>query len=297
MKRIGFIGLGNMGLPMSKNLLESKFTVCGVDLNKEAEASFEAAGGIIGIPMQKLAENCELIFTSLPSAGAVEAVYLGAGGLLENGHANTVLVDTSTVTPGLNMKIAEAAKKKGIPFLAAPVSGGVIGAENRTLTFMVGGEKSVYEKALPVMEMLGENIFHVSEDIDSGTKVKLINNLLIGFYTAGVSEALTLARESNLDLDKLFDMLNVSYGQSRIYERNYKSFIAAEDYNPGFTVNLLKKDLGFAMDLAKEKSLHLPISNMLLNVYSEAAEEGYGENDMAALYKKVSTQKTITNEK
>lgn len=297
MKRIGFIGLGNMGLPMSKNLVESKFVVCGVDLNKEAEASFEAAGGVIGIPVQKLAENCDLIFTSLPSAGAVEAVYLGKGGLLESGHAKTVLVDTSTVAPSLNMKIAEAAKEKGIPFLAAPVSGGVIGAENRTLTFMVGGEKSVYEKAFPVMDVLGANVFHVSEEIDSGTKVKLINNLLIGFYTAGVSEALTLAKESNLNLDRLFDILNVSYGQSRIYERNYKSFIAVEDYNPGFTVNLLKKDLGFAMDLAKEHELHLPVSNMLLDVYSEAAEEGFGENDMAALYKKVSEQTTLTSEK
>lgn len=297
MKKIGFIGLGNMGLPMSKNLVESKFIVYGVDLNKEAEASFEAAGGIIGIPAQKLAENCDLIFTSLPSANAVEAVYLGKGGLLDSGCTKTILVDTSTVAPSLNMKIAEAAKEKGIPFLAAPVSGGVIGAENRTLTFMVGGEKSVFEKALPVMDVLGANVFHVSEEIDSGTKVKLINNLLIGFYTAGVSEALTLAKESNLNLDKLFDILNVSYGQSRIYERNYKSFIAVEDYNPGFTVNLLKKDLGFAMDLAKEQALHLPVSNMLLDVYSEAAEEGFGENDMAALYKKVSTQTTITSEK
>ncbi len=121
------------------------------------------------------------------------------------------------------------------------MSGGVIGAENRTLTFMVGGSKEVYEKTESIMGVLGANIFHVSEQIDSGTTVKLINNLLIGFYTAGVSEALTLAKKNNMDLDKMFDILNVSYGQSRIYERNYKSFIAPENYEPGFTVNLLKK--------------------------------------------------------
>ena len=111
-----------------------------------------------------------------------------------------------------------------------------------------------------------------------------------------MSEALTLAKKNNMDLDKMFDILNVSYGQSRIYERNYKSFIAPENYEPGFTVNLLKKDLGFAVDLAKESELHLPVSEMLLNVYDEASEAGYGENDMAALYKKVSEQ-LISNQK
>jgi len=290
MKKIGFIGLGNMGLPMSKNLVKSNYTVYGVDLNKDAEASFEKEGGIIGLSIAKLAETCDLIFTSLPSPRAVEAVYFGEEGLIVNSHSNIVLVDTSTVAPQLNKRLADATNDKKVDFLAAPVSGGVIGAENRTLTFMVGGSKEVYEKGLSVMEVLGANIFHVSEQIDSGTTVKLINNLLIGFYTAGVSEALTLAKKNNMDLDKMFDILNVSYGQSRIYERNYKSFIAPENYEPGFTVNLLKKDLGFAVDLAKESELHLPVSEMLLNLYDEADKAGYGEKDMAALYQKVSEQ-------
>ncbi|WP_313949164.1 MULTISPECIES: NAD(P)-dependent oxidoreductase [unclassified Bacillus cereus group] len=290
MKKIGFIGLGNMGLPMSKNSAKSNYTVYGVDLNKDAEASFEKEGGIIGLSIAKLAETCDVVFTSLPSSRAVEAVYFGKEGLIENGHPNVILIDTSTVAPQLNKKIAEFANEKKVDFLAAPVSGGVIGAENRTLTFMVGGSKEVYEKALPVMKVLGANIFHVSEQIDSGTTVKLINNLLIGFYTAGVSEALILAKKNHMDLDKMFDILNVSYGQSRIYERNYKSFIAPENYEPGFTVNLLKKDLGFAVDLAKESELHLPISEMLLNLYDETSKAGYGEKDMAALYKKISEQ-------
>lgn len=295
MKKIGFIGLGNMGLPMSKNLITANFIVCGVDLNKEAENSFQQAGGIIGLSIPQLAESCEMILTSLPSSRAVETVYLGEDGLINNSHPGIILIDTSTVAPQLNMKIAEAAKRKGIDFLAAPVSGGVIGAINRTLTFMVGGPKEVFEKSLPVLDVLGENIFHVSEKIDSGTTVKLINNLLIGFYTAGVSEALSLAKHSNMDLEKLFDILNVSYGQSRIYERNYKSFIATENYEPGFTVNLLKKDLGFALDLAKDNNLQLPVSKMLLDLYEEAGKDGFGEKDMAVLYKKVNEQKISTN--
>lgn len=293
LEKIGFIGLGNMGLPMAKNLVESKFIVYGMDVNKEAEKSLQAAGGKTGYSLHELTANCSLIFTSLPSNDAVKAVYTGEDGLLHHCRSNTILVDTSTVAPVLNKTIDEEAKQKGIAFLAAPVSGGVIGAVNRTLTFMIGGSKTAYEKALPVIQTLGGNIFHVEERIESGTIVKLINNLLIGFYTAGVSEALTLAKESGIDLDYLFDMLNVSYGQSRIYERNYKSFIAQDDYEPGFALKLLRKDLGFALELANENQLNLPISNTLFAAYQAAEQEGLGEKDMAVFYQRVNTKKGV----
>ncbi|MBU8785149.1 MULTISPECIES: NAD(P)-dependent oxidoreductase [Bacillus] len=292
MKKIGFIGLGNMGLPMSKNLLLSNFTVYGMDLNKDAEMSFHQAGGTIGIPLDKMVELSDVILTSLPSSTAVEEVFLGEKGLVNLAEPGILLVDTSTVAPELNIRIEEAAKNKGVDFLAAPVSGGVIGAVNRTLTFMAGGSKSAFDKALPVFKAMGENIFHVNENVDSGTKTKLINNLLIGFYTAGVSEALHLAKNSNLDLDQLFEMLNVSYGQSRIYERNYKSFIADHRYEPGFSLKLLLKDLGFALDLAKKNKVELPVSKILFDLYEEAEKNGYGEKDMSVLYKKISEQTT-----
>lgn len=292
MKKIGFIGLGNMGLPMSKNLLQENFAVYGTDLNKEAELALHHAGGPIGISVEKMVKECDAILTSLPSSKAAEEVFLGKKGLVHLAEPGVLLIDTSTVAPELNIRIAEEAKSKGIDFLAAPVSGGVIGAVNRTLTFMVGGPKSVFDKALPIFNVLGENIFHVNENIDSGTNTKLINNLLIGFYTAGVSEALHLAKNSNLDLEKLFEMLNVSYGQSRIYERNYKSFIANENYEPGFSLKLLLKDLGFALDLAEKNEVELPVSKILFGIYEEADQNGYGEKDMSVLYKKISEQKT-----
>ncbi|MDQ0926896.1 3-hydroxyisobutyrate dehydrogenase [Bacillus atrophaeus] len=292
MKKIGFIGLGNMGLPMSQNLLLSNFTVYGMDLNKEAEISFHQAGGTIGISVEKMVELCDVILTSLPSSNAAEKVFLGEKGLVSLAEPGILLIDTSTVAPELNQRIEDAARNKGVAFLAAPVSGGVIGAVNRTLTFMVGGEKSAFDEAVPVFKAMGENIFHVNENIDSGTNTKLINNLLIGFYTAGVSEALHLAKISNLDLDQLFEMLNVSYGQSRIYERNYKSFIADDHYEPGFSLKLLLKDLGFALDLAKKNKVDLPVSKILFDLYEEAEKNGYGEKDMSVLYKKISEQTT-----
>ncbi|MGM0866584.1 MAG: NAD(P)-dependent oxidoreductase [Bacillota bacterium] len=293
MKKIGFIGLGNMGLPMSQNLLLSNFTVYGMDLNKEAELSFLKSGGTVGVSLDEMVERCDVILTSLPSTNAVEEVFLGEKGLVNISGPSVMLIDTSTVAPELNSRIEEAAKKKGVEFLAAPVSGGVVGAVNRTLTFMVGGVRAVFDKALPVFNAMGENIFHVSEKIDSGTNTKLINNLLIGFYTAGVSEALHLAKNSDLDLEKLFEMLNVSYGQSRIYERNYKSFIADDTYEPGFSLKLLRKDLGFALGLAEKNNVELPVSKILFDLYEEAEKNGYGEKDMSILYKKIS-EKTTT---
>lgn len=287
MKKIGFVGLGNMGIPMSKALIDAGFEVNGFDLNEAAVEQFKTNGGNAEDTLKGIVEKSEIIFTSLPSNNAVEAVFLGDEGLVVNSDSSKVLVDTSTVAPELNQKLEKATKEKGIPFIAAPVSGGVIGAVNKTLTFMVGGSKEVFEKAKPAMDVMGANLFHVSERIDSGTTVKLINNLLIGFYTAGVGEALHIANKQGIDLDVLYDMLEVSYGQSRIYERNYKEYIREDNYENGFATNLLLKDLGFAVDLADSHNLDLPISKQLFDLYGEIASEGYGDDDMAIIYERV----------
>ncbi|OZI13326.1 3-hydroxyisobutyrate dehydrogenase [Bacillaceae bacterium SAS-127] len=293
MKKIGFVGLGNMGLPMAANLVAAGYTVYGVDVNKESEIAFKQRGGMIDVDHSFLTSTCEIIFTSLPSIRAVEQVYLGTTGLLAHSQPHNIFIDTSTVSPEMNQKVLQAANEKNTQFLAAPVSGGVVGAVNRTLTFMVGGAKDIFTRALPVLDVLGENIFHVEERIESGTITKLINNLLIGFYTAGVSEALNLAKRNEMDLDRLFDILNVSYGQSRIYERNYQSFIAQADYTPGFALKLLCKDLGLAMDLAEKSQLDLPMSQALFERYQQVEQAGLGEDDMSVLYKKVMEQATI----
>lgn len=287
MKKIGFVGLGNMGLPMSKGLVKAGYEVNGFDLNEEAVAELTKAGGKSKDTLKEVVESSDVVFTSLPSNNAVEAVFLGDDGLVNSSDNKTILVDTSTVAPEVNQKLEKAAKEKGISFLAAPVSGGVIGAVNQTLTFMVGGSKEVFEQIKEPLNVMGSNLFHVSERIDSGTTVKLINNLLIGFYTAGVGEALHIANKQGIDLDVLYDMLEVSYGQSRIYERNYKEYIREDNYENGFTTSLLLKDLGFAIDLAESHNLDLPISRELFDLYGKIAEEGYGDDDMAIIYERV----------
>ncbi|HLR68643.1 NAD(P)-dependent oxidoreductase [Virgibacillus alimentarius] len=295
MKHIGFIGLGNMGMPMVENLLNDGFEVSGFDIDETSLKKFVSLGGKpVSFP-NLLTLQCDVLFTSLPSEKVVEKIYFGEGGIL-NKHTGTVLIDTSTVSPDLNHKLKNTADKFNVKYLASPVSGGVIGSKNRTLTFMVGGPKEVFDEVSPILERLGKNIFHVGERIDSGTTVKLINNLLIGFYTAGVAEALHIANKQNIDLDSLFDMLNVSYGQSRIYDRNYNNYIAKSDYEAGFTLNLLLKDLNFAIDLANKHQLALPISEELLELYGKAVDDGYGNKDMAALYERVKDQSSIKSE-
>ncbi len=290
MKRIGFIGLGNMGLPMAIGLVKEGYTVTGYDINEQAVLSLKEQGGRIATTIGQVLVSSDVILTSLPSVKAVEEVYLAADGLIEQGDKTKILVDTSTVSPELNQMIDQACAEKEIPFLASPVSGGVVGAEQQTLTVMAGGRREVFERVLPIFEVIGGNVFHVNEQIDSGTTVKLINNLLIGFYTAGVSEALHIAIKKNINLDDLYSMLSVSYGQSRIYERNYKAFIANNDFEPGFSLKLLRKDLEFAMEAAENNQLDLPISKTLLSLYQQVEKEGYGDQDMAVLYERVKEQ-------
>lgn len=281
---IGFIGLGNMGLPMSKNLVDAGFQVYGLDLNKNAENAFQQAGGKVGLSLQAISKKVDTIMTSLPTPEVIEKVYLGEDGIIEHAHKDLLMIDFSTVSPEVNEKIAKVSSEQGLGYLGAPVSGGVVGAENRTLTVMVGGDKALYHQAYPLFEVLGGNIFHVAEEPGAGTVVKLINNLFIGFYTQAVGEALTLADEAGVDQQTLFDILKVSYGQSRIYERNYQTFISQNHYEPGFTIKLLLKDLRLARQMANENQVHLPIMEQLISMYQKADESGYSDQDMASMY-------------
>lgn len=284
MSKVGFIGLGNMGLPMSNNLLKSNYEVYGYDINLEAIEKFKGNGGIVCSDMREIFSETKTIFISLPTPPIVEKIYFGDDGIINNAKKGSMIIDTSTVSPELNRRLDEACKEHEIRYLGAPVSGGVIGAVNATLTFMIGGEEDYYKECLPILNILGANIFRVGESADSGTVIKLINNLMIGFYTQAVGEAINLGEKMGLGAEQMYDILSVSYGQSRIYDRNYKEYIAENDYAPGFTMNLLLKDLKLAEGMANECGVKLPIGKHLIDWYSDAVESGYGENDMAAVY-------------
>lgn len=290
-KHVGFIGLGNMGLPMAKNLLANGYTVYGVDVNKESEQRLAEIGGKVGFTNQSLVKEVDLIFTSLPTPEIAEIVYLGKGGIIPNGENGITLVDLSTISPEVNRKIAQEAAKKNINYLGAPVSGSVLGAENATLAIMVGGPQQAFDATLPYLKALGSNVFHVGEDAGVGTVVKLINNLMAGFHNQAVAEALTIAERAGVDPDIVYDIVNVSSGQSAILTRNYKTYISQNEYVKGaFTTSLLLKDLKLAKSYSDSVHGELPLAEKLIAYYEEKVNKGYGNQDMSSSYLMIQDQ-------
>lgn len=283
-RKLGFIGLGNMGLPMSINLLKANNEVYGFDTNVEAVELFTEAGGIGLASAKDVAMQCDVIMTSLPTPQIVEMVYLSKEGIIHHAKKGALLIDFSTVNPDLNDSLHKEASTLGLRYLGAPVSGGVIGAVNVTLTIMVGGDKDDYDSASEILRIVGKNIYHLGLSSSVGTRLKLLNNLMIGFYTEAVAETIVLGEKMGIDADTLYEVLSNSYGQSRIYERNYEEYIKNNNYTPGFSTNLLLKDLKLAKGMADEAGVSLRIGEKLVDLYSEIAQQGYGENDMSAAY-------------
>ncbi len=282
-KVIGFIGLGAMGLPMAKNLVKANYRVIGLNRSKGKEQQFIEAGGEGGLTLQEMANECDVLMTCLPFPEDVEEVILGEDGIIKHGRSGQVIIDFSTVSPTLNRKVYDNAQEKGIRFLDAPISGGNFGAEAGTLSIMVGGDKDVFEEMLPLFQVLGENIYHVGE-CGSGSIVKLVNNLMVGFHTQAVAEALNLGEKMGVKSDVLFEILNASYAQSRVFDRHYENFISKNEFSPGFAMKLLHKDLRIAGELADEQNIPLPIGKELVSMLKKAVDAGHGDQDMSALY-------------
>ncbi len=282
--KLGFIGLGNMGLPMSINLLRAGYEVYGFDTNTKAMEQFIAEGGIGLATTQAVVKQSEVIMTSLPTPQVVEHVYTSEEGILKHAKQGSLLIDFSTVNPELNDSLHKKAQSLGLRYLGAPVSGGVIGAINATLTIMIGGEEKDYQSGIEIFEIVGKNIFHLGTSPSVGTRIKLLNNLMIGFYTQAVAETIVLGESMGVAADTLYEVLSNSYGQSRIYERNYLEYMKNENYEPGFSTNLLLKDLRLAKNMADEAGVPLLIGEQLVNLYNDISAEGFGENDMSAAY-------------
>ena len=282
--KLGFIGLGNMGLPMSINLLRAGYEVYGFDTNTKAMEQFIAEGGIGLATTQAVVKQSEVIMTSLPTPQVVEHVYTSEDGILQHAKQGSLLIDFSTVNPELNDSLHKKAQSLGLRYLGAPVSGGVIGAINATLTIMIGGEEKDYQSGVGIFEIVGKNIFHLGTSPSVGTRIKLLNNLMIGFYTQAVAETIVLGESMGVSADTLYEVLSNSYGQSRIYERNYLEYMKNENYEPGFSTNLLLKDLRLAKNMADEAGVPLLIGEQLVSLYNDISAEGFGENDMSAAY-------------
>jgi 3-hydroxyisobutyrate dehydrogenase len=281
--KLGFIGLGNMGLPMAINLLKANYQVYGLNRSKGAERIFSEAGGKTGLTIAEIASTVDVLMTCLPLPTDVEDVYFGSNGIVENASTGLIVLDFSTVSPDLNVKISEKAAEKGIEYMDSPISGGNVGAESGTLSIMAGGKQEVYDKVYPIFEVLGRNIYHTGK-IGSGSTIKLINQFMVGFHTQSVAEALVLSEKMGIDQQILFDILNASFAQSRIFERHLTQFISQEQYQPGFALKLLSKDMNLVQKMAKDNEIPLPIGEQVREMIETAKEKEYGEQDMASMY-------------
>jgi 3-hydroxyisobutyrate dehydrogenase len=284
--RVAFIGLGTMGLPMARNLLESGHELWPVDLDSERARLLEVPAA--ATPAEA-AEGATVALLSLPSPAAVEEVVLGADGLLGAARPGFTVVDMSTGPPQLARRLASELLHAGLECLDAPVSGGPRGAETASLTIMVGGAKDTFDAQKSLMDELGSLVVHVG-GAGAGQVAKLCNNLIAGTTMAALAEACTLAEREGIDPTVFYDLLTRSTGDSRVLRTRFPlagvspEHPASRGYEPLFALDLMAKDLDLALELAAAQGTDTPVGEASRERYREAQEEGLGRLDYSAIF-------------
>jgi 3-hydroxyisobutyrate dehydrogenase len=288
MARIGFIGLGNMGLPMAQNLLKAGHHVEGFDVSGAAVEKLRAAGGEGAASAKIAASRADIVITMLPSGKEVREVYLDDAGILATAQAGTLLIDSSTIDVAAARLVADAASARGLAMLDAPVSGGVGGAQAGTLTFMCGGGEEAFAKAKPILEAMGRTIVHAG-GAGNGQAAKICNNMILGVSMIAVSEAFVLAERLGLDHQKLFDIASKSSGQCWSMTSYcpvpgpVPTSPANRDYQAGFTAAMMLKDLKLAQDAARSAGSATPLGAGAAALYDLYCAHGNGAKDFSGI--------------
>lgn len=268
---IGVIGLGNMGLGMARTLLRDGCAVTGFDLSVERQADAARDGVTIVASQQELFNACETIILSLPTARHVTSVLIGDDGLASCDLGPRLIIDTTTSEPDVTRELDAKLREIGHVLVDAPVSGGPAGANSGQLTMMVGGDDAAFAKAMPVLSVLGGKITHVGP-VGAGHAVKIINNMLVATHLLTMREAVELGKAAGVDTNHLITALNAGSGRSAISEVNYPKWVLNGQFDSGFTMGLMRKDMRLAMALASEKDLTLPVSALAGQIWHQSAE-------------------------
>jgi 3-hydroxyisobutyrate dehydrogenase len=292
MLKIGFIGLGNMGLPMSIKLAEANYTVVATDIDKNIANKINGTNIIFEQDLSNLVKNKDIIITMLPNGKIVKEVWNSFINFISK---ETLLVDCSTIDIDTTKLINLLASENGLSTLDAPVSGGVIGAQNGTLTFMVGGDKKNFNYARPLFEVMGNKSILCGTN-GSGQLAKTCNNLILATSMIGVSEAFNLAKNSSLDLQVLFEVLSTSTASCWAIN-NYcpvpkigPSSPADNNYEGGFAASLMSKDLGIALQALNSSKTPSPLGKHVDNIYKKMVNSGLGHLDFSAIIKHINKQ-------
>ncbi|MBB3228897.1 3-hydroxyisobutyrate dehydrogenase [Luteibacter sp. Sphag1AF] len=292
MSRIAFIGLGNMGGPMAANLVKAGHALRVFDLSAASMQAASAAGAVVASSAAEAVADAEVVISMLPASRHVEGLYLGADGLMGHIPEGALVIDCSTIAPASARKVAEAAAARGLQMLDAPVSGGTAGAAAGTLTFIVGGQADTLERARPVLQGMGRNIFHVGAS-GAGQVAKLCNNMALGVIMAATGEALALGVSHGLDPAVLSQMMAVSTGRSWATEvcnpwpGVLENAPSSRGYTGGFGNDLMLKDLGLAAEAAMQSGATIPLGELARNLYAINSRNGHGGLDFSSVVRVV----------
>ena len=290
MANIGFVGLGNMGLPMAKNLLKAGHNLKVFDLSDAAMTSAQEAGATLANSAGEAAQNVDAVISMVPAGAHVKSVYMDEGGVFSNAASGTLMIDCSTIDVATAREVNAAAKAAGFDMVDAPVSGGVGGAEAGTLTFMVGGTKEAFDRAQPILDAMGAKIVHTG-GAGNGEAVKICNNMLLAISMIGVSEAFALARKLGVEDQTLFDVSSTATGQCWSLNSYcpvpgpVESSPANNDYKPGFATAMMLKDLRLARGAIESTGANTPLGLLSENLYSQMDDKGMGGLDFSAVIK------------
>ncbi len=275
--KLGFIGLGIMGKPMSKNLLKAGYKLVVFDIVKEAVAEVVAAGAEQGSSPKDVAAKCDIVITMLPNSPHVKTVILGKDGVIEGARSGSLIVDMSSIAPLASQEVAAELKKKGVDFLDAPVSGGEPKAVDGTLAIMVGGREEHFGKVKDILLKMGASAV-LCGDIGAGNVTKLANQIVVALNIAAMSEAYVLAEKAGVDPGKVFDAIKGGLAGSTVL--NAKSPMVLEgNYKPGFRIELHIKDLQNALDTAHEIGSPIPLTSVVMEIMQALKVEGKQKDD------------------
>ncbi|ATM97506.1 putative 2-hydroxy-3-oxopropionate reductase [Yersinia frederiksenii] len=279
--KIGFIGLGIMGKPMSKNLLKAGYSLTVLDRNTAVLDELLSAGASVAATPKALAAECDIIITMLPNSPHVKEVVLGENGVIEGAKPGTVLIDMSSIAPLVSREISEALAEKQVAMLDAPVSGGEPKAIDGTLSVMVGGDKAVFDQCFEVMKAMGGSVVHTG-DIGAGNVTKLANQVVVALNIAAMSEALVLATKAGVNPDLVFQAIRGGLAGSTVLEAK-APMVMDRNFKPGFRIDLHIKDLANALDTSHGVGAQLPLTAAVMEMMQALKADGLGTADHSAL--------------
>ncbi len=280
---IGFIGLGIMGLPMAKNLMKAGHRLMVYDINKERAEELTALGAGAAGSVGEIGASCQTVLTMVPDSPQVREVVLGEGGLSETLRPGSVVIDMSSIDPMASREVAAALKAKGVDMLDAPVSGGEPKAIDGTLAFMVGGDKEVFDRHLPLLRAMGASVTYCG-GIGAGNVTKLCNQIIVAVNIAAVSEALVLGQMAGVSPEVIFQAIRGGLAGSTVME-NKAPMMIGRNFQPGFRIDLHLKDLNNVLAAAKATGAPMVLTNQVAEMLKVLRRQGEGRSDHSALVK------------